>query len=89
MKRKLLLLSVILGFALPASTVMASDDASAETKPEVQKEVKPKVKKKVKRHSHMQEKTGIPSKVPEEAMPESESTEAAKKQQHLHPRDMK
>lgn len=84
MKRKLLLLSVILGFALPASTVMASEDASAETKPEVKKDVTPKVKKKMKRHSHMEEKTGIPAKAADESTPEAD-----KKKQHLHPRDMK
>lgn len=90
MKRKMLLLSVILGFALSPTAGMASEHDSGDMKPEVKKEVKPKAKKKVKPHSHMEEKTGIPAKAPDESMPAAEgSSEAAKKQQHLHPRDMK
>jgi hypothetical protein len=89
MKHKILLLSIVLGLALPASVSMASEDNSAEMKPDVQKVVKPKAKKKVKRHSHVEEKTGVPVKAPDESMPDTAGADAAKKQQHLHPRDMK
>lgn len=46
-----------------------------------------KAKMKVKRHSHMEEKTGIPQKTPE-AMPGKSNAENDKTK-HFHPRDGK
>ena len=85
-------LAVFLAAALPA---MAAEEKpadakadKAEVKPADAKTDKAAVKKKIKPHSHLEEKTGTPAKAMEETKPEDKDA-AAKKKQHLHPRDGK
>ena len=73
-------LAVFLAAALPA---MAAEEKPADAKAD-----KAAVKKKIKPHSHLEEKTGTPAKAMEETKPEDKDA-AAKKKQHLHPRDGK
>jgi len=68
MKPKSTLLGAILAmFAASAMSVYAAGDKPAETvmDPSGAKVEKVEAKKKVKRHSHVQEKTGIPERDPQ------------------------
>lgn len=86
MQAKTLFVSGLLAaFATFSIGAIAADnpvDAAKEMKAEPAK-----AKMKIKRHSHMEEKTGIPQKTPE-AMPDKPNA-ANDKTKHFHPRDGK
>ena len=74
-------------FAVAATlslNAVAASDTPADTKAAAEKAA---LQKKMMRHSHVQEKTGLPQNVPDAA---SDKPNAAKdKTKHFHPRDMK
>lgn len=78
------LLAAFATFTIGAFAADASVDIKAEP---VKAEQPAKAKMKIKRHSHMEEKTGIPQKTPE-AMPDKPNA-ANDKTKHFHPRDGK
>jgi len=86
MKSKTLFVTGLLAaFAAFSSGVIAADNP-VETAKEMKAEPA-KAKIKVKRHSHMEEKTGIPQKM-SAAMPDKPNP-ANDKTKHFHPRDGK
>lgn len=82
------LLAAFATFPIGAIGADNSVDAPMDIKAEPAKAKKlAEAKMKVKRHSHMEEKTGIPQKTPE-AMADKPNP-ANDKTKHLHPRDGK
>jgi hypothetical protein len=75
-----LLLASATSLALP--TLAGVDDKSAEAKA-----AQPAPAKKVRPHSHAEEKTGVPAKMPEAA--DHSQTKPVSKTKHYHPRDGK
>ena len=67
LKSTLLAASLVI-FAASTTTAFAVDSSTTE-KPETVKAEKTVVKKPVKKHSHMQEKTGMPTAEPTQAAP--------------------
>jgi len=74
--------AVALASALPFAAG-AADDKPAETKAEQTAPAKAAVKP----HSHMEERTGMPQKAPEQAAGKKKA--AKDKSEHSHPRDAK
>ena len=82
------LLAVFATFSIGANAADKAIDTPLEMKAAPVKAEKPaEAKMKVKRHSHMEEKTGIPQKTLV-AMPEKNNA-ANDKTKHFHPRDGK
>ena len=82
---------LLVAFATFSIGAIAADDPAdaAKDKPAEPTMAKKttEAKTKVKRHSHMEERTGIPQKMPE-AMP-NKSNAANDRTKHFHPRDGK
>lgn len=82
------LLAAFATFSIGAIAADNPSDVAKDIKAEPAMAKKPaEAKMKVKRHSHMEEKTGIPQKMPE-AMA-NKSNAANDKTKHFHPRDGK
>jgi hypothetical protein len=75
-----LILASATSLALP--TLARAEDKSAEAKAE-----QPVPAKKMRPHSHAEEKTGVPAKMPKQA--DDSQTKPDIKKRHLHPRDGK
>lgn len=89
--KSLLLCGLLAGFATFSIGAIAADNSvdvakDISTEPAMAKKTT-EAKMKVKRHSHMEEKTGIPQKTPA-AMPDNPNA-AKDKTKHFHPRDGK
>ena len=83
MKLKTTLLAVTLAaFAASSAITFAAEGLPANTKTEMPKTEKAEAKKPMKKHSHMEEKTGIPVNEPKAHSENSESKASVKKHNH-------
>lgn len=86
MKLKTTLLAVTLAaFTASSAITFAAEGLPADTKSETPKTEKAKTKKPVKKHSHMEEKTGMPMSEPAAGTDKSDS--AMKADRHDHTKD--
>lgn len=84
MKLKITLLVATLA-AFAASTVYANEEQQTGVTTETAKPVKTEAKKPMKKHSHMEEKTGMPMPAPATSTEKPES--AMKADRHDHTKD--
>lgn len=80
-------LSILFASAVALSSLLSPAARAADDKPAETKAVQAAPAKAMKPHSHMEERTGMPHKAPEQAGTKKKA--AKDKAEHLHPRDAK